>query len=275
MQRAIETLGDATGKTGWAKTYARKWTPPPQVCGAWRRKVEQTPDQIAQSALDAFGKGRQIDKCIEELGELTTALMKWKNGEAGADAVIDELADVAVTGNTLCVLFGWEAVDERVKVKLARLVRLVADQVALNAEKAKAVKSQPVPGKTLCVDCPHWHPVMDHPSECGICHHPSQPWDTAERRVKDGPYLAATNREEACLLPTPKPVKPVLRWEERDGDLFLYTPIQAGSVKPWATTAKWLANPFGCIGRTCTTQAEAKRHVELALGLGEVEIWTP
>ena len=102
--------------------------------------MSQTPDQIAQSALDAFGKDRQIDKCIEELGELATVLMKFRHGEAGADAVIDELADVAVTGNTLCVLFGREAVDERVKIKLARLVRLVADQVQAKAEKAKPVK---------------------------------------------------------------------------------------------------------------------------------------
>ena len=44
MQRAIETLGDATGQTGWRKTYARKWTPPAQPCGHWGRRERQSLD---------------------------------------------------------------------------------------------------------------------------------------------------------------------------------------------------------------------------------------
>lgn len=167
--------------------------------------MEQTPDQIAQSALGAFGKERQIDKCIEELGELTTALMKWKNGEAGADAVIDELADVAISGNTLCILFGKEAVDARVRVKLRRLVKLVADQVQANAEKvAQNPLRQPTPGKTLCVDCPHWDRIADTP-EHGMCKHPAEPWFTPERVGVDKDWAILTDSEQSCLLPAPKP----------------------------------------------------------------------
>ncbi len=146
MRKAIEGLGNATGKTGWRKTYARKWTPPAQVCGAWSRKMSQLEERtkeanaIMADALEAFGSARQIDKCIEELGELATVLMKFRHGEVGADAVIDELADVAITGGTMKLLFDPHAVDERIAVKLARLVRLVADQVAANAEKPKPVK---------------------------------------------------------------------------------------------------------------------------------------
>ena len=136
MQRATETIGNATGKTGWRKTYARNWTPPPQVCGAWRRKMSQLEERtkeanaVMAAALEAFGSARQIDKCIEELGELAAVLMRFRHGEAGAAEVIDELADVAITGGTMKMLFDARAVDERIAVKLARLQRLVADQVA-------------------------------------------------------------------------------------------------------------------------------------------------
>jgi len=39
MRRTTETIGDATGETGWRKTFPKKWTPPAQVCGAWGRKM--------------------------------------------------------------------------------------------------------------------------------------------------------------------------------------------------------------------------------------------
>jgi len=39
MQKTVETIGDATGKTGWRKTFPKKWTPPAQVCGAWGKTV--------------------------------------------------------------------------------------------------------------------------------------------------------------------------------------------------------------------------------------------
>lgn len=81
-------------------------------------------------ALEVFGSDRQVDKCIEELGELATALVKYRHGEATAEQVIDELADVTITTGTLWLLFDRKAIEARVAVKLSRLSRLVADQVA-------------------------------------------------------------------------------------------------------------------------------------------------
>lgn len=140
MQKTVETIGDATGQTGWRKTFPKKWTPPAQVCGAWRRKVEQTPDQIMQSALDAFGEQSQVDMVLEEGFELGKALLKLRRKKGTVDDVIDEIADGFVTLGQMRLLYGPEAVDARIKVKLARLVRLVADQVKANAEKTKPVK---------------------------------------------------------------------------------------------------------------------------------------
>lgn len=92
--------------------------------------MEQTPEQVMQSALDAFGEARQVDKCLGEMHELGEVLLSHRYGEASAAQVIDEIADGFVTLGQMRLLYGPEAVDERIKVKLARLVRLVADQVA-------------------------------------------------------------------------------------------------------------------------------------------------
>ena len=87
-------------------------------------------DNTQAKALEVFGADRQVDKCIEELGELATVLMKYRHGEATAEQVIDELADVAITTGTLWLLFDRASIQSRVAVKLSRLSRLVADQVA-------------------------------------------------------------------------------------------------------------------------------------------------
>ncbi len=87
-------------------------------------------DNTQAKALEVFGADRQVDKCIEELGELATVLVKYRHGEASAADVIDELADVYITTGTIAMLFDRDAVKERVAVKLSRLSQLVADQVA-------------------------------------------------------------------------------------------------------------------------------------------------
>jgi hypothetical protein len=87
-------------------------------------------DNAQAKALEVFGADRQVDKCIEELAELATVLVKYRYGEATAEQVIDELADVHITTGTLRLLFDRHAVDVRVVAKLDRLSRLVADQVA-------------------------------------------------------------------------------------------------------------------------------------------------
>jgi hypothetical protein len=105
--------------------------------------VNQTPDQIMQSALDAFGIDHQTDKCLEELGELATALIQYRQGRIGLDVLLGELADVQVTTGQLRLHYGATSVDQIVAVKLARLSRLCADQVA-------KAKPEPKPKPARC-----------------------------------------------------------------------------------------------------------------------------
>ena len=49
-----------------------------------------------EDCVEAFGVEAQIDKAIEELAELTQALLKHRKGEVGIERVIEEIADVHV-----------------------------------------------------------------------------------------------------------------------------------------------------------------------------------
>ena len=104
----------------------------------------QIPEQVMLAAVNAFGIDHQTDKCLEELGELATALIQYRYGRISIDELRGELADVLITVGQMRLLFGAAAVDQQVAVKLARLSRLCADQV-----QAKA-KPEPKPKPALC-----------------------------------------------------------------------------------------------------------------------------
>ena len=78
---------------------------------------------LSQQALDHFGELNQLDKAQEELGELITALARWRANRSveNAIAVIDEIADVMIIADQLRELFGpWE-VDMQKEFKQKRL----------------------------------------------------------------------------------------------------------------------------------------------------------
>jgi NTP pyrophosphatase (non-canonical NTP hydrolase) len=93
--------------------------------------------EVMQAALDAFGPVRQTDKCLGEMAELADALLSHRHGEASREAVVDEVADVLITAGQMRLLFGADAVDARIAVKLSRLSQLVADQVASTKPEPK------------------------------------------------------------------------------------------------------------------------------------------
>lgn len=75
-------------------------------------------------ALDVFGGGAQINKCIEELQELIAELLEIDDNpldEEHAARCIDETADVLIMAMQMRMLFGAAKVDERIRFKLQRL----------------------------------------------------------------------------------------------------------------------------------------------------------
>jgi len=88
-----------------------------------------TNDQILQKAIDKYGADRQIDKCIEEMAELTQALLKCRyrnyteilmsktvTEDDFFKAVKSEIADVKITIKQMEMLFGSCLEEENFKI---------------------------------------------------------------------------------------------------------------------------------------------------------------
>ena len=82
---------------------------------------EITETQIYANAIMAFGVEGQIDMLHEEVGELLSALNKYKRGRASVEEVVTEIADVQIMCGQMAFLFGPEAVAAEKERKLIRL----------------------------------------------------------------------------------------------------------------------------------------------------------
>lgn len=80
---------------------------------------------ILEAAIERWGDDRQVDKAIEEMAELTKALLKERQAmhDAGdtskQDHVVEEIADVQIMLNQMQLIFG-DCTDWEVR-KLERL----------------------------------------------------------------------------------------------------------------------------------------------------------
>lgn len=72
-------------------------------------------------AINHFGVEANIDKALEEMGELTTELSRRRLARYDKEKVVEEIADVMITVEKLRIIFGGSLVDEIVEEKLARL----------------------------------------------------------------------------------------------------------------------------------------------------------
>ena len=79
--------------------------------------------EILEGAISHFGSDHQINKAIEELGELTVELARHLNGADCTDAICEEMADAFIMLNQLELIFG--DVTEIEITKLERLERMI------------------------------------------------------------------------------------------------------------------------------------------------------
>lgn len=84
---------------------------------------------VLKETLSMHGTDAQIDKCIEEMSELTQVLMKYRHapykGKQGiyATEVAKEMADVLITLETLKLIFDTDIVNKTIEYKIERLDR--------------------------------------------------------------------------------------------------------------------------------------------------------
>jgi hypothetical protein len=90
---------------------------------------EMTPVEVAkilQKAIDTWGPTLQEDVCIEEMSELTKAIIKHRRAsnnleiKTGPENIIEEIADVQIMLDQMRLIYGDTAEQEAFKVERLR-----------------------------------------------------------------------------------------------------------------------------------------------------------
>jgi hypothetical protein len=80
---------------------------------------------IYEKAVQKFGTVAQKQKAVEELTELSLVLQHNLQNKCDNEAVITEIADCYIMLDQLRVMYGSEAIDNEIAVKLTRLNKLL------------------------------------------------------------------------------------------------------------------------------------------------------
>ena len=94
-------------------------------------------ERILKKAIEHYGEAHQIDKAIEEMSELTKALLKLRYAEKDyekeilQEAVAEEIADVCIMIRQLRMIFNFDGTilcyeDEKVR-RLQRQIKKEAE----------------------------------------------------------------------------------------------------------------------------------------------------
>ena len=79
---------------------------------------------IYEQAVNKFGADHQILKAVEELNELATALMHYREGKATINQVQDEIVDVSIILNQLEIILG-KLPETTIAQKLTKLDKAI------------------------------------------------------------------------------------------------------------------------------------------------------
>ena len=79
--------------------------------------------EIYRKAIETYGVEAQTKMAIEEMAELTNALMKFDRGRNTMDDIIDEIADVTIMMNQLAIIYGKDRVQLQIDYKTQRLAK--------------------------------------------------------------------------------------------------------------------------------------------------------
>ena len=65
-------------------------------------------NQIMHRAVETFGKEKQTMMLFEEISELQNAVCKEKRGRDSAEHIAEEMADVIILLDQMCIIYGIE-----------------------------------------------------------------------------------------------------------------------------------------------------------------------
>lgn len=97
-------------------------------------KMAPDDERIMQQAIETYGVQAQCDVAIEEMAELTKAIMKirrvaddYEKTQSALDNLLEEIADVDIMVDQLKIMWGSREVEEYRRKKLERLERRLQD----------------------------------------------------------------------------------------------------------------------------------------------------
>ena len=97
--------------------------------------IEITDEQreVLKLAIEICGEENQIDKAIEEMAELTQALLKYRHERKSPSEiyanVVEEIADVRIMIEQMAIIHVDGAVKEKVDYKIDRLAQRLHGEV--------------------------------------------------------------------------------------------------------------------------------------------------
>ena len=84
--------------------------------------------EIYKKAIETYGSSAQLDIAIEEMSELTKAILKNRRGQDNIQDIIEEFADVSIMMKQMLIIYNIDIEDIAFKVaeKTARLQERLA-----------------------------------------------------------------------------------------------------------------------------------------------------
>lgn len=89
--------------------------------------------EILERAIHTYGIHAQVDMCLEEMSELSKALLKMRRSGGDIadklDNIREEIADVQIMIDQMKMIYGEELIEKIERLKLARLENRLASEV--------------------------------------------------------------------------------------------------------------------------------------------------
>lgn len=95
-------------------------------------EITEEESETMNLAIDIYGVHNQVEKCIEEMAELTQALIKWHQdpyGDKKANHVAEEIADVRIMIEQMTMIFDEGCVGAWISKKTKRLANRLHKEV--------------------------------------------------------------------------------------------------------------------------------------------------
>lgn len=125
---------------------------------AWLERYETTGlpttsrPEVLQECVDTYGAEAQVDMAVEEMSELTKALLKYrrkaaqgsKDLEAARENILEEMADVIIMLTQIIMIYGGrDLVQETIENKVDRQIKRLANTEGETGSEAAQEVLQP------------------------------------------------------------------------------------------------------------------------------------